>query len=156
MDNYLWLLVVGLSLALMIGPVMMFKPSGRARHLASLRQHAASRGLRVRMGTYDHTGQARVMVAVYSTLMPSAQGQLSTQWCLRRQAMDHEIHFVASWDWDNSGEVAPQKQHSGLKKYLLQLDSSILAVEMSNHSLGLWWQEKNLSVDEIQQLLEQF
>lgn len=157
MGDYMWLIVVLLSIALVVGPVMMFKPSGRDRYLASLRQKAATHGLRVRMSRYAKAGkESERAVAVYSILLATNEGKpISQEWCLRRQAMEHDIHFSGNWDWDNSDQQAPQSIHAFLADFIDKLDDSIVAVECNRHSVGLWWKEKQLSVEEVNKLLNE-
>jgi hypothetical protein len=152
MDNYVWLVVVVLSISMVIGPIMMFKPSGRDRHLAVLRQQAAVRGLRVRIDRYTKIGHGVKTIAVYSISHPPSDGEqkASRGWRLRRQEMEHGIHFCGCWDWDDSQIQAPKLQHQVLKQYLKTLDESIIGVEGLEQSLGLWWQERDLSINDIE------
>lgn len=90
------LIVVGLAVAMVVGPIMLLRPSSRDRRLTALRQSATQMGLSVRMASYELQGKTHP-IAVYqlnSDLPAHTRG-----WLLLKRGYDHDLHFYREWDW---------------------------------------------------------
>lgn len=138
MASWLPLVVILFAVALVIGPVMWLKPSGRDRRLASLRQSAASAGLRVQMQSLpaaEGAGNAAVYISGWRN-----PRKLNTGWGLELQRMSHEMHFDGVWDWRN-GRHAPEAAESPLRDLLEQLPADATAILCTDGGLGVQWKE---------------
>ena len=126
--------------AMIIGPIMMIQPSQRQRRLARLRTLAAKQGLRVHLGQNPAGGEPR-QLALYSMAVDSAQVDRAPQpWCVGRQSLEHEINLIADWDW--IGELRASKAVTArLIEWLPSLPAPIRAVEVTPHSVVLYWTE---------------
>ncbi len=142
----IWALaLILLAIIMLVGPIMMFRPSVRDRRLAALRQEAVSIGLQVRLASYRLQGKQRD-VAIYSLPvvdLPSA----SAGWQLLRQAYTHDIHFYRQWQLQ--GELSPMTQatQASLKSFLDTLPASIVGVEVNHPWVCLWCLEDQLNAD---------
>ena len=154
----IWLVVtIVLSVALVVGPIMMFRPSKKDQRLAALRQSAALKGIQVRIAPLDHLRPLHTehAVTIYSLPIKPTHGDQYSAFVLTQQAFDHEMHFSGYWDWQSREVVAHCQWHAELKAFVDSLDSSVVGVELTKHSVGVWWIEKHLTIEEIKQLLQQ-
>jgi hypothetical protein len=134
-----WSVVIILLLvfAMMVGPIMMLKPSRRQQQLAKLRQEAAQLGLSVELETL-----AGRSLAAYTMAWPrEAQQKFSGEgWALDKLAYEHGIHFDGRWQWRDS-RTAPAALHDGLREALRSLPASVQAVEATQIGLRSVWTE---------------
>lgn len=131
------ILLVLAALALVIGPVMMFRPSARDRRLASLRAHANEQGIRVALAsaaTAELKDSARY-------ILPWPQKLLKSQrWGLVRKAYPHGLHIATYWAWQ--GEAAPAALVPVLEGYVSGLPASVVALTAGPDGLSLNWREQ--------------
>jgi hypothetical protein len=149
--NYWAIALIICTIALVVGPVVMMQPSQRDRKLSQLRLAAAEKGLRVRLATFNGPS-GKQSLAVYSLALLSVETQRQ-EWTIQRQAFAHELHFEPQWDWMDKQHPAAKPLHSILHQYLSSLDQSIMAIEMTQTSIGVYWTEKNIEVAQIESLL---
>jgi len=154
----LWpIILILLAIAMVAGPIMMFKPSNRDRRLSELRQAAAQNGLHVRMTTIPCNGAPR-SVAIYSMPLDKIEedkGESRVQWALLKGDLSHDVHFDNRWNWKNNEKMAPKHYHDGLLQLIRSFDPSIMGVEVTYDSIGVYWTEQKLTFDQVQALLKE-
>ena len=129
-----------LAIAMAIGPIMMFRPTSHMRHLEALRANAAKSGLKIRTTNYESRNQKHSVV-VYS-LPCETPFDVST---LQRLDISHDVHFYQQWDWQNK-QNPPLSEHQNqrLKAFISALPETVIGIEFSPDSVGLWWQESSI------------
>lgn len=136
-DWQTWLLIIAV-VALAVGPVMMFKPSGGQRKLARLRALANQTGLRVRLATAKTTELKGT--ALYA--MPWRHKQLrALQWVLVRKSYAHEMHLNEHWSWE-SAEGVTEPIKALLSAEMRRLPSTVMGVSAGPEGLGVNWSER--------------
>lgn len=144
--------IIVITIAMVVGPVAMMRPSKRDQRLTDFRQVAAQKGIRVRLASLTlATGQQAL--AVYSKISQKADESYAP-WLLIQQSFGHELHFSDHWDWDNTKAQAPANIQPALREYIATLDESIKGIEVTKHSVGLYWTEQRLSIEQIEALLD--
>jgi len=130
-------LIILLVVAMLVGPIMMLKPSGRQRQLAALRQEAAQMGLSVELETLKGRN-----LAAYQAPWPREDGQKfkGEGWALDRAEYEHEIHFDGRWQWRDS-KAAPASLHELLHQALRSLPANVHTVEATRLGLRCAWTE---------------
>jgi type II secretory pathway pseudopilin PulG len=150
----LWVIVIiVVTIAMVVGPVAMLQPSKRDRRLTELRQAAAQKGIRVRLASLQ-LASGKQNLAVYSVSLPTSDTPYH-EWLLIHQSFVHEMHFSGQWDWDNAQSPAPSHMHAGLQQYIQQLDQHIVGIEVTQHSVGVYWSERGATIEHIESLLQQ-
>ncbi len=153
----IWVLVIIVGvIAMVVGPIFMLQPSARDRRLSQLRQTAAQKGMSVRLGSLALTSGKRTL-AVYSLAMPKST-QLQVNFSLIQQGFIHDLHFNQQWDWANKKQIAPAKYQRVLFALLDQLDvdnlnKHILGLEFTPTSVGVYWDERGMEIEKIEELL---
>lgn len=136
MDFAAILLILG-AVALVLGPVMMFRPSPRDRQLAALRGHANRQGIRVALaagGIAELKGSARYA-------MPWAHKLLKAQrWSLVRKSYQHGLHLAGYWAWQ--GDAAPAPLIPLLEGFVARLPDSVVALSAGPEGLSVNWREQ--------------
>lgn len=140
MASWLPILIIVFVVALVIGPVMWLKPSGRDRRLAALRQNAASSGLRVQMQSLP-AAEGKGTAAVYFSQWRNPR-RLQVGWGLELKRISHEAHFDGFWDW-RSGRKAPAAAKGPLKELIERLPADATAVICNDGGLGVQWKENS-------------
>lgn len=159
-----WLFVF-FVIAMIVGPIMMLRPSPSVSKLANMRTRASQKGISVRMPSREKrepgTQGAGLGGAIYSLALTSALRKHSEgpgAWCLRRQSHDHGIHFHKRWDWEGKGKISDALKPAIIKQ-LDQLPDSIEMLEFNITGLGVLWDERcrgaepDAAVDAIHTLL---
>lgn len=125
--------VIVLAMSLVIGPLLMFKPSTHQRKVAQWRQIAAQKRFQVQlMSIKDRT------CAVYRLPWPTKKARQF--WCLEKMSYVHEIHFADYWQWLGS-ERADAATQIDLKALLANLPVDVVKIESSPVGFGIAWQE---------------
>jgi len=129
-----------IAVAMVVGPIMMFKPNSYTRRLEALRAEAASSGIKLRTVSYESRNQKQSVV-VYNRLCETPFDAA----ILQRHDVAHDVHFYKQWDWQEQKVLGlSDTQQQWLKTFVEQLPATVVGVEFSPHSVGLWWQEKKL------------
>ncbi len=140
----MWLLVIGLLvLAMMVGPVMMLRPSPRDQQLAKLRAAALPLGLTVQAVSPAELGQtgAATGLMFYRMGWPSYFANHKREaWLLLKRNYSHEIHYADHWDFSGSAPSAEVK--SRLKGLLQALPEGVSAVQSGHSGLAVAWDER--------------
>ncbi len=147
------IVLIGLAIAMAVGPIMLMQPSNRDKRLADLRQKAALAGLQIRMSDYDQ-GDQKITVAIYSCHADLPKH--TPTWSLLRRSYEHEIHFYGVWEWQSDKRVA-SKNTDKLRGFLDKLSDDIVGVAVNEKSVSVWWKEKpsEITVDHIKGLLDE-
>ncbi|MGH1440294.1 MAG: hypothetical protein ACRBBR_09310 [Cellvibrionaceae bacterium] len=148
--SYWPVVFIVLAIAMVVGPIMIMKPSRRDQRLASLRQKAASLGLQVRMSDYE--GRA---TAVYS--FPVDLPKNTPAWQLLKQSYSHGIHFHGRWQLLENSAKVPTGLENTIKHYIDNLYDDVVGIEVDKKAVRLWWLEnpKAETVEDIQESLKQ-
>ncbi|MBX2857235.1 MAG: hypothetical protein KTR17_01115 [Cellvibrionaceae bacterium] len=141
---------VVLAVAMIVGPLMMLRPSPRQTQLIKLRRLAVDKGLRVQMldrpvagGESLSTQSKPEMVAAYCMqLQMASDSPLSDwRWMLVRTAFAHDIHLGGVWDWSEK-QQAPAIDQQSLLVFLQSLPESVLAVRQDGEGIAVLWSER--------------
>ncbi|WP_370978690.1 hypothetical protein [Agaribacterium sp. ZY112] len=139
MQTYLPYLMIVLAVCMAVGPVMMLKPSARAKRQAALRAEAAQQHLLVSMLSPDDLG----LRVNYQLPIERALEESVVEWELSRQRFEHGAHFHKDWDWSDK-DLQQSSAGLPLQRYLDQLPESICGVGQNRIGLYLVWREKGL------------
>lgn len=145
------IVIIVVTIAMVVGPVAMLRPSKRDSRLTDLRQAAAQKGIRVRLASLVLSAKSQDL-AVYSLSFEKSE-EVHPQWLIVQQSFTHDVHFSGQWDWAEKSAAAPRSQHDALLAFLASLDPSILGVEVTAHTVALYWQERSISIDQVESLL---
>lgn len=138
-----------LAVAMIVGPIMMMRPSPSQARLAKLRSAAEKKGLHIRLDKNPYANNKSTL-AVYSFPV-KLQASLASGCSLFRKPYVHEIHFCRDWDWYKKGELN-QAQMSALQQLVGSLDKSIEGLECNPRSLGFYWSERMTGLTDEQAL----
>lgn len=138
----MWPIVIALVLAvaMFVGPIMMLQPSKQQRRLARLRSLAGKADLRVTIGQNPTHGEPQEIALYEKFLYNLPKGVKPLPWCLGRQSLEHEINFLADWDWIGGNRASEYVQHE-LRSWLQALPASIRALEVTPSSVIFYWTE---------------
>jgi len=143
------ILIIGFSLCLIIGPILLLQPSPRQRKIADIRTKAYSLGFTVSMSEYEGD-----QVAEYLRAWPGTQLKWqATDWVLERKNYLHDIHFCGHWDWQGSSR-APEQSAQIVHEFIERLPKSVVAVRASRAGIALQWREAG-GEQALQELLAQ-
>lgn len=121
---------------MVLGPVMMVRPTKRDSRLAKLRGIAAAQGLQVRM-----VRQGDGEVAAYALPWPEMKARkfAGPVVQLRRRHYSHGLHLADTW------EVQPAQLTEDLKAALTQfvnpLPDTVVGASLGEGGLALHWRE---------------
>lgn len=148
------ILFIIITVAMAVGPIMMFKPSSHTRHLEKLRAEAARMGLKIRTVTYESKNRKESVIA-YCKLCETPFNSA----VLERNDFAHDIHFYQQWHWQKDEPTAlTLTKAQALIELLKTLPDTIVGVEFNPHSVGLWWREKHVKqwgINDLQKTLNQ-
>lgn len=146
------------ALAMVVGPVMMLRPSSGTSKLASIRAYANARGIAIRLpspkkGRERHNGPR---AAYYTLPLGDKARKLGTiaPWGIEKKQHEHEIHFQGLWDWANKDRPHDMLQRK-LRESLSTMPEGIIAVQFNALGVSVLWDEMcrgkvvEAAVDEI-------
>ncbi len=146
--------------AMVVGPVMMLRPSPAMTILAQMRTRANQLGLSVRVPRRNAANEP-VKGCIYS--IPLSQRMRKhdqfENWMLTRLSHAHDIHFHKDWDWVGDGRPLDAFVKA-LPGILEALPEGIALLECNHGGLGVHWDEKRRgdssedAVDKIHALLQ--
>jgi len=155
------IIIIVITVALALGPVMMLRPTAGQKRLSTLRACAHEKGLRVRLES-DPRKQKEGQLAVYTLpwcVESKKKGGSIVEWMLIKQSFSHELHFSGEWDWMGKGR-APKSSHQNIKTLLSHNPVNMLALSASRLGLGVYWKENlggkspQVCVEEISSILQ--
>jgi hypothetical protein len=131
------IVLIVLVLAMMIGPIMMVKPSRRDRRVAQLRARATKMGLRVSLQRLEQD-----TFAVYELPWEREDNVklVGVDWMLERRTYAHEIHFADWWQWRGPGRP-PAEVLPLLQPRMAALPEGVPAIEATRLGLRCYWSE---------------
>jgi hypothetical protein len=135
--SWVSILIIGLVVAMIVGPIMLMQPSPRERNLAKLRTQASQLGLRVRMVTFQ--GQTLASYEKPWPLPESARRHLGTL-RLERAAYAHELHLSQYWQVAD-GVTVSDALRPLLEPALTELPAGVSAVEITPNGVSCLWNE---------------
>lgn len=134
-------LFIGLVFCMMVGPILMFKPSRRQHRITRLRALAQHNGLRIRIGKLRDES-----VAVYARAWQRRPedgidaASPFAQWALWRKDYSHDLHWSQYWEWRSKRAALPELK-AMLQPHLAHLPPSVLALEADAGGVGCYWLE---------------
>jgi len=144
--------VMVLVVLMVVGPVMMIRPTPRQRRVTQLRGAALPAGMTVRMGRLKESvgSQNSYSIAIYCLPVPEVMKKAIKDtprfnWRLLRRSMSHELHLAHYWDWEDRAN-APSEINNKLLEWLTTLPKSVRAVEMTCYGPGFYWTEQALGI----------
>lgn len=155
------LALIGLAIAMCLGPVMLMRPSAQHRKQAMLRAMAVEMGLRVSSGSIIMNGRSKTY-CVYTRPWQEQQTKgsaktLTNNWCLVKNSFEHKLHFYKAWDFADSTHSSLCLEPA-LGEWLDMLPPSVVAVECRVSGLGAYWSEQGgqEGLRELNATLERF
>ncbi|TQV81370.1 hypothetical protein FKG94_09780 [Exilibacterium tricleocarpae] len=154
-------IIVALAVVMVVGPVMLMRPTNLQRRQSRLRAYAGGKGLRVRLQAVPEGAKspdARQLLPVY--ILPATDAEAGTKppppWLLVRRSLSHEIHFSGHWDWQGDQRAAPCCW-DGLRETLERLPADVIALGRGPQGVYVFWAEEGSeqSVDRLCDLLLQ-
>ena len=141
-------LVIGLAVMMVLGPVLMIKPTNRQKRSAKLRVLAAENGMLVKLGQLQTKPNASVTIYILPVNNEAESKKVkNSEWLLERRDYRHEIHFCGEWDW--CGHEKPEEKYfSALEAFVRNLPHSYSGVGKNTIGVFLYWDEKCLAGEE--------
>jgi hypothetical protein len=133
-------LVIGLTIVMVLGPLLMLQPSRGLQKIAALRQKAMQMGLVVQAHRHPGiTDQDQWMF--YLMPWPSfINTSKIVTWALIHKNFAHEVHLKGQWDFQ---APAPDERISQtLKAQLETLPEQVIGIESTTAGVGVYWNEK--------------
>lgn len=143
------ILFIVFAIFLVIGPIMMFRPSKRDSQLAALRQVAVNHGVIVRLREITVSGSKRSIAEYLLPFIEQEQHKKGGNWLLLRQDFEHDAHFLDCWDWESNTKTAPSYLQQLLKQQIPHIPENIYGIGASHIGVYLLWNERSQSFDEI-------
>ncbi len=133
-------LVIGLIIAIILGPLLMIMPSRGMQKIAALRQHAREMGLLVQ--SHRHLAlPTEEQWMFYLHPWPSfTKNEQITAWALIKKNYSHEIHLKGQWDFQ--GTIPHESIAVVLKNHLEQLPEFVAGIEATSAGIGVYWNER--------------
>jgi hypothetical protein len=139
----LWLVIIMLlSAALVVGPMMMMRPDPIQKNKERMRAIAYAKGIRFSIKKLPQQAselEPPAPVPVYFFAPTKTCGD--TDWVLLRTTYEHEAHFLGHWAWQKQWRANPEEQRI-LAEYLPQLPESVRAVSSGSQGVCAYWSEK--------------
>ena len=139
----MWFIVIMIVVvALVVGPMMMMRPSPAQKNKENLRATAFAKGIRISVKnlpqlTTDIEKPAPVPVYFFAP----TDHHLDDDWFLLRTSYAHDLHFLQWWEWQ--GDLRPTTaEQAALEAYLPSLPDSVRAVSMGSKGVCVYWQEQ--------------
>lgn len=149
------LLFVGLAVAMIVGPIMMMRPTGRQQQLSRLRTEALSLGLSASLQklpkglpVHKYPGE----VAVYQKRWQQRRF-MGADVTLLRLEFSHGLHFCGHWAWQEDVTNTPLLNEE-LQQLLDTVDASVIAVTINHIGLGVHWLEKAIATKQLVELID--
>lgn len=130
--------IIVLVIAMVVGPVMLMRPSKRDQYLAKLRASAREQGVQVSSSRLkDASGS---LCWFYWRPLESNDGNKKPSHeplVLERKSYAHDLH-VAEYFEITKGNAVP----TGFEAILKGLPESVQGVELNRHAIGMHWSER--------------
>lgn len=130
--------IILLVIAMVVGPVMMLRPSKRDQYLAQLRAKARERNLSVSASRFkDASGSPCWFYWHALEVNDNDKAPVHAPFLLERKPYAHDLH-VADFFELAKGQHLPK----GVEPIIKALPESVQAVELNRHAVGVHWNER--------------
>lgn len=143
-----WIVIV-LAIAMIVGPVMMIRPSRSQKKQAVLRTQASQMGMVVRLATSTSVGGRGAYYSLPASHVDKKKKLVT--WELKKGRYVHDIHFWQEWDW-SGGDRAAQPHWEIIQRLLAELPDSISAVGVNTVGVFCLWDERYEEGKEVEAL----
>lgn len=148
--------VIALCIIMLVGPIMMVRPTPGQRALTDLRARAQKMGMRVQM-TPNPTGDDPKYIASYCLAVPVEEQDANKPpqvWRLVRKGFEHEMHFAGVWECNGLPEL-PLSAQQALSPLMGSLPDSVCSLEKSRLGASVAWHERRngREVDDVLEAL---
>ncbi len=138
----LFTVIIILAVAMVVGPVLMMRPTPAQKNQERLRAAAFAKGIRVAVRNLPQQAseiEKSASVPVY--FFVPHNHKLNDDWFLLRTSYSHDIHFLHWWEW--RGDMrASDPELAVLKQYLPALPESVRALSVGGQGVCIYWQER--------------
>ena len=140
---WMGIVIVSLAVIMMVGPLMMMRPSKRQHRLANLRTLAHKHSLKVQLQTIleGDTLITPFYELSWDSIEQSIEQKNRPCWLLIKQDYSHGIHFHERWDWHEESP-ASKGIWNALRQQLDLLPDNIVGIRLSTSGLGCYWPER--------------
>lgn len=147
--------VIALSVIMLVGPIMMVKPTPGQRALSELRNAAQKMGLRVSMVPNPVADEPTFLANYSLAIEDKPDAKPVRAWKLIRKGFEHEMHFCGVWDWQTESKATNELSRI-LPELLQALPESVCALEKNRLGAGIVWSEqrKGQAADDILNLFK--
>lgn len=149
-------LVMIVVVALVVGPILMMRPTPVQKNKEHLRSIAAAKGIGFSVKNLpQQAGELEAPAPIPGYFYPPA-GDSETDWLLLRAKYSHEIHFLQHWAWQGDARASQSEQRL-LEQQLPLLHESVMAVSAGSKGICVYWREKGgeQALEQIMSLLEE-
>lgn len=158
--NIGFFIILILTIALILGPISMLRPSPQQKRKEQLRLYASKQGVRFGMRCLPalKTDTDKINPSPVYYLPPPDMRDVP-EWILMRTHYIHEGNFYQEWDWQ--GDVRPNDAtYDLLKTFVPQLPKSVQAISYGMLGMCVFWREQeeqetlDLLIDMLKQLYQ--
>ena len=155
MSAFLPFLIIAAAVALVVGPVMLMRPSKQQQRQSRLRSKAMAIGMRVQMMPLPAVGgasKAKASQGTYAAYCLPWGGEQKdlAPWLLVRGPYAHELNFSGVWQWPERLQ-AGDSWHPLLLPLLEKLPVNVMAVGNGPQGLSFYWDERG-GEEDVEQL----
>jgi hypothetical protein len=129
------IIIVILTVAMLVGPILLMQPSRSQKRLAALRRYASAKGVRVSASSVKTT-EGELCWFYWLPLLEKSE---SIPRYFERKNYEHGMHVAGVWALtpEDSGAVP-----GSWLTFLTQLPASVYAAEANSHAVGVHWAER--------------
>ncbi len=151
-------LLIAFVLAVILSPLMWFRQSPRQKLITAMRQHAAAKGLRVKLSkpADAREGEGRLEYVTY--LLPWNPGSYPSseprmeKWLLIKETHRGDPSPWPEWQW--RGRESNDRLISTMGVVLEALPKNVAALEACSDGVRIYWQERG-DLEEIELISHQ-
>lgn len=132
-------IIIVLVIAMVVGPIMLMRPSKRDQYLALLRARARSKNLSVSASSVkDEEG-----VPCWFYWLAVGQDEegsdkrVQSPLLLVRKSYAHDLHVAQYYEYAKGSRVP-----DGWEALIADMPASVRAIELNRHALGVHWNER--------------
>ncbi|MFT7301040.1 MAG: hypothetical protein ACI89Z_001508 [Porticoccus sp.] len=146
-------LLIAFVLAVILSPLMWFRQSPRQKLITAMRQHAAAKGLRVKLSkpADAREGEGRLEYVTYLLPWspgsdPSSEARME-KWLLIKETDRGDPSPWPEWRW--RGRKSNDRLTSTIGAVLEGLPKTVAALEAYSEGVRIYWQERG-DLEEIE------
>jgi hypothetical protein len=131
-------IVTAFVIVMLIGPVMMLRPSSLQKKQSALRRIAAEQGLIVSSGEISKNGQHMV-----NYILPDKENRKDREvWVLKKEIYAHEAHFCDEWNWAKTPGKQAFTNENEVKNLLKSGAHDFVTITSDRLGISVTWLEK--------------